>query len=88
MSADKEEIINQLVTVTAKWHKEALALLDDMSDAPDDKPLTLDMGGEVITLNGDDIRFFKLGIIVAMEVFRELPYKATPVDGDSRIEGD
>ena len=78
-----QDLVGKLVDAIQGWHADGHALLDQMFEAPSDKPLVIQMGDEELKLEGDAIKHFKVGLVVAQQIFKNLPFEASPCDGPS-----
>lgn len=82
------ENLDQFAFLISSWHGQNMRQLNHMTTVPSGQSVTLQLSPddvpEDVSLEGDLLKGFKAGIIVAMNIFAELPFGAvpTPETGD------
>lgn len=79
--------IHQMAHLIGAWHNHGLSQLAHLEQIPSGESITIQLGEdqphEDLTLEGDLLKGFRAGMIVAMNIFKELPFATVPMDDDS-----
>lgn len=76
------ETLDQFANLILSWHHNGMSQLDHLQNIPAGETITiqLDEGAEheELVLEGEALKGFKAAIIVAMNIFSELPFGGVP----------
>lgn len=78
--------IRKLAETTLAWHKHRVDQLQLIVDTPASTEIRLGEGDDAIVLTGDKAVGFRSGIIVALSMFRDLPFSIDTSDPLDTIE--
>jgi hypothetical protein len=76
------ENLDQFANLIRGWHHNGMSQLDHLQNIPSGETITIQLEAgadpEELLLEGDALKGFKAAIIVAMNIFAELPFGAVP----------
>ena len=74
--------LGQFVALLQDWHKKQVATMKHMLDIPDGTEVLVE-GEAPMTLTGDVLRGFQMGVNLSLTHLGELPFNAEFVDPDA-----
>lgn len=64
----------ELAQVVQKWHAHRVEQINTVIDAPAETEVHLGVDEDAIVLKGEQLRGFRMGMVTALSMFRELPF--------------
>lgn len=74
--------INELAEAIESWHEQIVFNLELVAESPEDTAILFKSkdGGKDLEIKGRDKKMFKIGVGVALDMFKKLPFSINEIE--------